>query len=192
MMNYAELKETLDNLSRATANLEDLYIESDGEVTEEAEAVEAEISDLRTLLTSDGADLLGRWLKAKEDRKKALKAEKDYVSRQIAAVDKTIDFIKGKINEVLAAIGEEKVTGNLGYSFAVATSVKTSVDKDILNEAYLDKVKAAVADILPDDVTITLGASVSKLDEGSDLPSYYNRVISPSVRFIKPKANKED
>ena len=97
-MDYKELNQVLANLDQAMVTLEDLYIENEGEVTEQTEQMEQEISGLQELLTKDGIDLLGGWLKAKEDKKKSLKAEKDYITRQIAAIDETIEFIKTKIN----------------------------------------------------------------------------------------------
>ena len=74
-MDYKELNQVLVNLDQAINTLEDLYIEGEGEVTEETEQMEEHISGLKELLTRDGIDLLGGWLKAKQDRKKTLKAE---------------------------------------------------------------------------------------------------------------------
>lgn len=191
-MDYKEFKDALDTLDWASYHLEETYIENDGEVTEEAEKTEAEIEALRHLLNTDGVDFLGRWLKAKEDRKKALKAEKDYISRQIEANDKSIEFIKGQIFKLMEETGCEKVKGSLGYTFATSVSTKTEVDKDLLNEYFKDKVEEAVRAFLPADVTVTLGASVSRLGEGSELPSWYHRTETPTVRFTKPRAKKED
>ena len=191
-MNYNEFKDALETLDWASYHLEETYTENDGEVTEETEKMEAEIEALRHLLNTDGVDFLGRWLKGKEDRKKALKAEKDYVSRQIEAVDTTIAFIKAKINELMQATGCEKVKGSLGYTFTTTVSTTTNVDKEILRDFYQAKVEEALKDILPADVTVTLGASVSKLEEGAELPAYYNRTETPTVRFTKPRAKKED
>ena len=115
-MDYKELNQVLVNLDQAINTLEDLYIEGEGEVTEETEQMEDHISGLKELLTRDGIDLLGGWLKAKEDKKKALKAEKDYITRQMAAIDESIEFIKGKVNEVLVATGQEKIRGDRGYT----------------------------------------------------------------------------
>lgn len=191
-MDYTEFKDALDTLEWASYHLEEAYTENEGEVTEETEKMEAEIEALRHLLNTDGVDFLGRWLKGKEDRKKALKAEKDYVSRQIEATDKSIEFIKAKIRQLMEETGCEKVKGSLGYTFATATSTKTEVDKELLKEMYQAKAEAALKDILPADVTVTLGASVSKVQEGEDLPAYYNRTETPTIRFTKPKAKKED
>ena len=192
-MDYKEMNQVLADLDQAMVTLEETYIENEGEVTEETEQMEAQISCLQELLTTDGIDLLGGWLKAKEDRKKSLKAEKDYITRQMAAIDETIDFIKTKVNQILVATGQEKVKGARGYSFAATTSVKTEVNKDVLKDLFQEAVNEAVKDILPPDVTITLGASVSKLPDDPDLilPVWYTQTEKPSVRFTKPRASKE-
>lgn len=190
-MNYTELNQALSQLDQVMFNLENTYIENEGECTEETEQMETEISCLHELLSKEGIDLLGRWLKSKEDMKKSLKAEKDHLTRQMAAIDQTIDFIKYKVNQVMVATGQDKIKGDKGYSFAVTTSCTTSVNKDSLKEMFLERVEEAVKDILPVDVTITLGASVKLVPEGSELPAYYDRTETPSVRFTKPRASKE-
>ena len=192
-MDYKELNQVLADLDQAMFTLEETYIENGGEETEQTEQMQQDISGLQELLTKDGIDLLGAWLKAKEDRKKSLKAEKDYITRQMAAIDETIDFIKTKVNQVLVATGQEKVKGDRGYSFAATTSVKTEVNKDVLKDLFQEAVNEAVADILPPDVTITLGASVSKLPNDPDLilPVWYTQTEKPSVRFTKPRTSKE-
>ena len=190
-MDYKDFENAISILQEKTYRLEQLYVENDGEVTEETEKMEAEIEALKFLLNGEGVDFLGRWLKSKEDRKKALKAEKDYISRQIESIEKTISFINEKIRLIMDATGCERVKGEYGYSFATYDSVKTEVDKDLLNTYYLSKVQEAVKDILPADVTITLGASVSKL-EGETLPDYYKVKETPTIRFTKPRAKKED
>ena len=191
-MDYKELQDILSTLEYTSYKLEETYVENEGEVTEETELMEGEITAMKTLLNTEGVDLLGRWLKGKEDRKKALKAEKDYLTRQMEAIDKTIEFIKTKMNEVMTATGQEKIKGSLGYSFALSTSTKTEVDKELLKEYYQEAVNEALKDILPADVSVTLTASVSKLEEGAELPDYYNRTETPTIRFTKPRAKKED
>ena len=194
-MDYKELNQVLVNLDQAINTLEDLYIEGEGEVTEETEQMEEHISGLKELLTRDGIDLLGGWLKAKEDRKKTLKAEKDYITRQMAAIDESIEFIKGKVNEVLVATGQEKIKGDRGYSFAATTSVKTEVDKDVLKTIYADRIEEAIrAAHIPAYVGVTLTASSSKaaefgIVEGAE--EIFHTTEKPSVRFTKPRATKE-
>ena len=191
-MDYKELQDILSTLEYTSYKLEETYVENEGEVTEETELMEGEITAMKTLLNTEGVDLLGRWLKGKEDRKKALKAEKDYLTRQMEAIDKTIEFIKTKMNEVMTATGQEKIKGSLGYSFALSTSTKTEVDKEMLKEYFQEAVNEALKDILPADVSVTLTASVSKLEEGAELPDYYSRTETPTIRFTKPRAKKED
>lgn len=189
------MNQILANLDQAMFTLEETYIENEGECTEQTEAMEVEISGLKELLTTEGIDLLGGWLKSKEDRKKSLKAEKDYITRQMAAIDETIEFIKSKVNEILVATGKEKIKGDRGYSFAATTSVKTEVDKETLKSMFQElvekKLRGGKKPVIPADVTITLGASVKAVPEGSELPAYYNRTETPSVRFTKPRASKE-
>ena len=191
-MDYKELQDILSTLEYTSYKLEETYVESEGEVTEETELMEGEITAMKTLLNTDGVDLLGRWLKAKEDKKKALKAEKDFLTRQMEAIDKTIEFIKCEMFKVMVATGQEKIKGSLGYTFATAISTKTEVDKDLLKEYFQEMVNEALKDILPADVSVTLTASVSKVEEGAELPNYYNRTETPTIRFTKPRAKKED
>ena len=194
-MDYKELNQVLANLDQAMVTLEDLYIENEGEVTEQTEQMEQEISGLQELLTKDGIDLLGGWLKAKEDKKKSLKAEKDYITRQMAAIDETIDFIKTKINQVMVATGQEKIKGDRGYSFAATISTKTEVDKDLLKVIYADKVEEAIrAAHVPAYIGVSLTASSTKASELGVVEGDEGIFVTtekPSVRFTKPRASKE-
>ena len=194
-MDYKELNQVLANLDQAMVTLEDLYIENEGEVTEQTEQMEQEISGLQELLTKDGIDLLGGWLKAKEDKKKSLKAEKDYITRQIAAIDETIEFIKTKINQVMFAAGKDKIKGDRGYSFALTISTKTEVDKDLLKVIYADKVEEAIrAAHVPAYIGVSLTASSTKASELGVVEGDEGIFVTtekPSVRFTKPRATKE-
>ena len=189
------MNQVLADLDQAMHTLEDLYIEGEGEVTEETERLEAQISGLQELLTKEGIDLLGAWLKSKEDRKKALKAEKDYISRQILANDTTIEFIKDKITEVMKATGQEKIKGERGYSFTASHSVKTEVDKDVLKALYADKVEEAIrAAGVPAYVGVSLTASSTKANELGVLEGdeeIFSTTEKDTVTFRKPKAGKE-
>ncbi len=194
-MDYKEMNQILSDLDRKMEALEDLYIENEGEVTEETEQAEAEISGLQELLSGEGIDMLGGWLKAKEDRKKALKAEKDYITRQMDAVDETIDFIKGKICEILAKTGRDKVKGERGYSFTASHSVKTDVDKDVLKALYSEKVEEAIrAAHVPAYIGVSLTASSTKASELGIVEGdeeIFHTFEKDTVTFRKPKASKE-
>lgn len=194
-MDYKEMNQVLANLDQATIALEETYMENEGEVTEETEQMEAEISGLQELLSTEGIDLLGGWLKAKEDKKKSLKAEKDYITRQMAAIDETMDFIKDKVTEVMKATGQEKIKGDRGYSFTATHSVKTDVDKDVLKALYADKVEEAIrAAHVPAYVGVTLTASSTKANELGVLEGdeeIFSTTEKDTVTFRKPKASKE-
>lgn len=194
-MDYKELNQVLADLDQAMFTLEDLYIEGEGEVTEETEQMEAQISGLKELLSKDGIDLLGGWLKAKEDKKKSLKAEKDYITRQMSAIDETIEFIKDKITEVMKATGQEKIKGDRGYSFTASHSVKTEVDKDVLKALYADKVEEAIrAARIPAYVGVSLTASSTRANELGVLEGdeeIFSTTEKDTVTFRKPKASKE-
>ena len=189
------MNQVLANLDQAVNTLEITYIENEGEVTEETEQMESEISGLQELLSTEGIDLLGGWLKAKEDKKKSLKAERDYITRQMAAIDETIEFIKDKITEVLKATGQEKIKGDRGYSFTASHSVKTEVDKDVLKALYADKVEEAIrAAHVPAYVGVSLTASSTKANELGVLEGdeeIFSTTEKDTVTFRKPKASKE-
>lgn len=194
-MDYKEMNQVLANLDQAINTLEITYIENEGEVTEETEQMEEQISGLQELLSTEGIDLLGGWLKAKEDRKKSLKAEKDYITRQMSAIDETIEFIKDKVTEVMKATGQEKIKGDRGYSFTATHSVKTDVDKDVLKALYADKVEEAIrAAHIPAYVGVSLTASSTKANELGVLEGdkeIFSTTEKDTVTFRKPKASKE-
>ena len=194
-MDYKEMNQVLATLDQATIALEETYMENEGEITEETKQMEQEISGLQELLSTEGIDLLGGWLKAKEDKKKSLKAEKDYITRQMAAIDETIDFIKDKVTEVMKATGKEKIKGDRGYSFTATHSVKTDVDKDILKALYADKVEEAIrAAHVPAYVGVSLTASSTKANELGVLEGdeeIFSTTEKDTVTFRKPKTSKE-
>lgn len=195
-MDYKELQQALSQLEEVMNNLEELYIVNEGECTEESERMEVEVDTLKDLLSGDGIDMLGRWLKSKEDRKKSLKAEKDYITRQMASIDKGIEYIKSMINKVMVTTGVEKVKGDRGYSFATTTSTKTDINKDVLKTLYGDKVEEAIRSAhIPAYVGVTLTASSTKATELGVVEGdedIFVTMSKPSVRFGKPKANTED
>lgn len=194
-MNNNDIRAAIAALNEATMRLEDEYEMNGGEVTSETEEQEQYIESLKTLLEEDGVDSLGRWLKSKEDLVKTLKAEKASVDRQIKAAENTIDFIKTQVFFLLNAIGKDKVKGTY-YSFAPAISRKTEVDKEILDQKYMPEINAIMEEsmlCLPPWVQIKLSASV-KLFDGSadDLPDEFKVVETPTCKFTKPRAPKEE
>ena len=194
-MNNKEINSLIESLNASMWAFENYMVENDGVCDEASDQMEEQIGILKALLTTEGIDSLGRWLKAKEDEIKSLKAEKDYITRKINAATGTIDYIKTQMNKILTAAQMEEIKGANGYKFQVTTSTKTEVNKEILKELFLDKVEKKLRGgknpVIPADVTLSLGASVSLVPEGAVLPSYYIRTSSPSCKFTKPRASKE-
>ena len=194
-MNNKEINSLIESLNASMWAFENYMVENDGVCDEASDQMEEQIGILKELLTTEGIDSLGRWLKAKEDEIKSLKAEKDYITRKINAATGTIDYIKTQMNKILTAAQMEEIKGANGYKFQVTTSIKTEVNKEILKEFFLDKVEKKLRGgknpVIPADVTFSLGASVSLVPEGAVLPSYYIRTSSPSCKFSKPRASKE-
>ena len=58
-MDYKELQDILSTLEYTSYKLEETYVENEGEVTEETELMEGEITAMKTLLNTEGVDLLG-------------------------------------------------------------------------------------------------------------------------------------
>lgn len=194
-MTNNEIKSALAALSETMNLLEEEYMENGGEVTEYTEAIESNIERLKVLLTTEGVDSLGRWLKSKEDKIKSLKAEKDAITREIKSCENTIDYIKSEVSIILNVLGVDKVKGTC-YSFAPAISTTTSVDKSVLKDMFQEsvekKLRSGKKPVIPADVTVTLGASVKALPEGEEtLPAYYIREEKSTCRFTKPRSSKE-
>lgn len=194
MNNVQELYDALDVIRSMDAELEEKYIEDGGEVTVESETLQTQLDSFKIIVSNEGIDMLGRWLASKEDLKARMKREKDHLQRQMNAIDKSIEYIKHMASTVMMLTDQDKVKGLNGYSFTRSVSTSTTVLKDILKENYQSEVERVLreAQVIPNDVTVTLGASVKMLPEGAELPEYYSQVSTDSVRFTKPRASKED
>ena len=195
-MNNKEISSMIESLNASMWAFENYMVENDGVCDEASDQMEEQIGILKELLTTEGIDSLGRWLKAKEDEIKSLKAEKDYITRKINAATGTIDYIKSQMNKLLKASGMEEIKGANGYKFQVTTSTKTEVDKDVLKTIYADRIEEAIrAAHIPAYVGVTLTASSTKaaefgIVEGDE--EIFHTTEKPSVRFTKPRASKEE
>lgn len=194
-MNNKEISSMIESLNASMWAFENYMVENDGVCDEASDQMEEQIGILKDLLTTEGIDSLGRWLKAKEDEIKSLKAEKDYITRKINAATGTIDYIKSQMNKLLKASGMEEIKGANGYKFQVTTSTKMEVDKDVLKTIYADRIEEAIrAAHIPAYVGVTLTASSTKaaefgIVEGDE--EIFHTTEKPSVRFTKPRASKE-
>lgn len=192
-MDAKQIKQATDDLAIMSYLLEQDYINNEGEITDETERKERQIAALKDLLTTEGIDSLGHWLKAKEDEIKTLKAEKDYIDRRIKSHANTIDYIKHAANAILKAAGVEAVKGSLGYKFTRTVSSTTSVRAEDLDAEYLDLVtKAARSAGLPACIDVALKTNATRLQEaGEDFGKYVSVALDDTCTFGKPRAKKE-
>ena len=189
-MELHEINAAIEQLNRTAWELESAYIENGGEVTEDTEALEAAGETLRELLTTEGVDTLGRWLKSKQDEIATAKAEKAAADARIKSLQKTEEYIKGRITEILQATGTEKVKGTY-YSFSQYTSSKSSVNQEALEDKYQAKAEAALRHaLIPEYVHVVLKATTTELKEAGAL-DFVLTEETPSVKFTKPRAPKE-
>ena len=197
-MNYKDITEALADLQRNIWDLEEIYVENGGEVTEEAEQKERAAEEIRQLLNTEGIDALGEWLKSLEDRKAELKAQRDFVARKIKATEGSIEFVKAQIRSVLDATETDKVKGSLGYSFARTTSTKTSVLEDQLDEKYLELATEGARNLgLPGYIDVALKTTGTRIREwaeanGGDGAEFIQTDTADTVRFTKPRASKKE
>ena len=189
-MTYKDIQDALATLNRLSIELEDQYIESEGEVTEATEEMEARKAAVQDLLQNDGIDSLGRWLKTKEDEVKMWKAEKAAADRKVKSAQNTVDFVKAKITEVMVMTGMDKAKGAY-YSFSRYVSEKASVNQDELDRLYLSIVTSAARDAgLPDFVDVQLKTTTTALKE-AEATDLLDVTTGDAVRFTKPRGAKE-
>lgn len=191
-MNYQDIQSALAALYHTTNNFNEMMEETGGEYTPEAEELDSMKQALEDLLSTEGVDSLGRWLKAKEDEKATYKAEKAAADRRIKTVDKTIDFIKHEIGRILRATGQEKVKGTF-YSFAQYDSQKTSFDAEALDAKYLDLVTEAARNAgLPASIDVALKTTATRLAEDENLSELVSVETSETVKFTKPRKGQDE
>lgn len=193
-MKVREIREILDRLREEKFRLQVELEDNGGEVTESVLSREEAVASLKALLLSkDGVDSLGRFLRANEDEVQGYKDEKKHLDALIKKTEGYNDFLLGLIDEILKECDFENAKGNLGYSFARHTSVTTSVETKMLRERFLKRAQEACLQAgIPSDVTISLSASISKLSEGSEIPEWYNVSSVARATFRKPQRAREE
>lgn len=195
-MKYHDIQDALGTLARLSAELEDQYIENEGEVTPEAEALEEQKAAVADLLQNEGIDSLGRWLKTKEDEVKMWKAEKDAAARKQKSAQNTVDFIKAIISDVMTMTGVEKVKGNF-YGFTSYVSEKTTVDTDEVDRIWLDMATEAARNIgLPSYLDVAIVTNATRIKEfaqenDGEGSEFLSTTTADAVRFTKPRGGKE-
>ena len=194
-MNNQDITTLLEQLTTVQRNYESELEGNGGEITETVLGYEDEMKAIQDTLTGDGIDALGEWLCAKEDEKQRCKDRKAKEDARIKAIDRCIDYIKGRIRQVMDVTGQASYKGDY-YGFTAYDSVTTTANKRAIAERFGDIAEKAVrAAGIPDYITVTLGASVKLVPDGIDLPEVFDRAESETVKFNKPRRaieKKED
>ena len=189
-MTSKEINETLNALAEHFAQLEEAYVENGGEVTEESISLEDHITDLQELLLGDGVDSLGRWLKAKEDQKQALKDEKAKIDAMMKATDRSIDYVKHLIETVLTACGIDKAKGTL-YSFSKSISTTHTANTELIEERWSEKLDEVAEKVgLPVWLKVKISPSWSLVPEGVETDEFIT-TTTPTVKFVKPRKSSK-
>lgn len=192
-MTPREINEILRRLQEEKWRLQQELEENEGEVTESVLTREQAIADLKKLLMSpEGVDSLGRLIRSNKDDIETFKGEKKAVETKIKKTEGYNDWLLELVDECLKECECDKASGKLGYSFTQHTSVTTEVDKKMLKDMFYEKAMEAIrATDIPQDVTISLSASVSLLPEGSERPQWYNTTSVGRATPRMPKKPKE-
>lgn len=192
-MTPREINEILRRLQEEKWRLQQELEEGEGEVTESVLTREQAIADLKKLLLSpEGVDSLGRLIRSNKDDIETFKGEKKAVETKIKKTEGYNDWLLELVDECLKECECDKASGKLGYSFTQHTSVTTEVDKKMLKDMFYEKAMEAIrATDIPQDVTISLSASVSLLPEGSERPEWYNTTSVGRATPRMPKKPKE-
>lgn len=190
-MNNQQINEAIMILKQNTMLLEQTYIENGGEVTEDTERMAEDVAALQVLLQEEGVDSLSRWLTSIQDGIAMYKAEKAAADARIKAAQKTEAYIKEQIERVMATLGVEKVKGTF-YSFSRYISTKSAIDEQALDDEYLSRVLIAARTAgLPDSIDVELKTTTTRLKEGG-LEKFVTETLTPTVKFVKPRAAKEN
>lgn len=192
-MTPREINEILRRLQEEKWRLQQELEENEGEVTESVLTREQAIADLKKLLMSpEGVDSLGRLIRSNKDDIETFKGEKKAVETKIKKTEGYNDWLLELVDECLKECECDKASGKLGYSFTQHTSVTTEVDKKMLKDMFYEKAMEAIrATDIPQDVTISLSASISLLPEGSERPEWYNTTTVGRATPRMPKKPKE-
>ena len=115
-----EITKALATLAELMQTQEDTYIENGGEITEETEAREEDINALKVLLTTEGADELGRRIAAKQDEVDRYKAEVKaaLATKETTRLKKAVAELDD-LTEPLAARILEKLHTRYGRVFTI-------------------------------------------------------------------------
>ena len=102
-------------------------------------------------------------------------------------------LIRQDFTASLAAMQRQAETEQLRERSALqAELLSADVDPVLYLPEYGAAVEKAVREAgIPEWVTVKLGASSALVPEGQELPDVFDRSVTPSVKFTKPRTAKE-
>ena len=122
-------KHTLNDIIRKFQDLENLMMESDGEITDELENMLLQNDeDLSEKL--NGYEKFSRYLKGQVEY---LKAAEEQYSKRRKVLDNSINRIKERMLNAMLIVGKDKIK-TTEYNFSVGNSEKWNLDIEKLNE----------------------------------------------------------
>ena len=179
-----------------------MYEENGGEVTEETEAMQAKLDELKALkqqITDDiiaAPDAYASIVKNAEAQQKMLEAElkalKEEQMKAVARLQAKInrkaskaDFFKDAIAEALRANGIEKIGGaktDNRFSIYFQSSTSVDVDSEKVLAPYQPRINAFIQS-LPSWITVKTDVSKTELKKADEMPEGASLVSSSSLRI---------
>ena len=191
-MKPSEINEKLYRLSWLRDQLEAMYMENEGEVTEETEQIEEEIGIIQSLLDEE-PDELGRYLVSIEDSVARFKAEENAIAARRKRLESYMEFVKATARKlVVAQEGRTEIKGQL-YKFKASVSSKTSADMDAIGAEFGKRLENALKDMnFPAWLKCELNASVKEAKAGDkeEFGKYFTVTESEALSFTKPRKTK--
>lgn len=186
---YRDVREALYRLKHVQFMLNNTYEENGGEVTEETMGLEEMKETILFILENGGLDKLARLLNSVKADIDQYKAEQEFIKRQQKKSEDFQEDILECVNLAMEQLGEEKMKGEFGYSFAQHVSSSTKPDTKLIKELFYEDVEKAIreARVCPDHITFTLSASSSKLKEGEEMPDYFTTTTRARATYRKPR-----
>lgn len=183
-----------------SAELDEIYTENGGEVTEETEKAEALLAELETMAQEvvkeiiDNSDAYAEITLNKEAQRKVLEAElkavKEEQKKAVARYEAKINYIKRGEDfwkeNFLRAMDYADVTkiggakSKLLHSISIRNTQAVEVDEAILTEKYSERLREFQL-ALPNYITAELKVSKTELKKEPEMPEGATLVMNKSV-----------
>ena len=195
-MTQQQIFENLSQIRRLEFYAENALEENGGELTEEVEAMLADIDSLVTELWSEGAtDDIAREISQMDEEEDRIIAEKELYERRLKAVRSRRERRKATLRAIMDRLPEEEQTAKKVYTIKPYNKTTTKADPTAIANLFGDEVKTLAESFLAEhpDLSLEIKGSVKIAKEFDTMPSYYTTDIYPTVQILKPrKSNKNN